>query len=550
MQQDLIGKRLGNYQIEQPLGRGGMALVYKAMDTTLKRPVAIKVIAPNLTEDRYQDRFEHEAQSIAALDHAHIVPVYYFGKSKALYYLAMKLIEGETLETLMSRYAKEGEFLPTADVLRMIEGVASALDYAHSKGVIHRDVKPSNIMLDSSGHAYLTDFGLALNVNRGSIGETFGTPHYISPEQATSSSSAVPQSDLYSLGVILYELFTGVVPFDDPSPMAIALHHITQAPPSPRALNPQLAPAVEQVILKALEKEPEARYQTGAKLVSALRTALRNTAKREPTPAPALPPLPAGMKAPAPRQISKRPLANEVKTLLEQRAKPKAAAPNKNQQPVPSAIPTDEKPTILPPVARPRRRLRPVLLFLLIIVIAGAGLMVAQPSLLPDLIGQVMAQSSQAPVALEGASTQSANEPTRPPVQALADATSAPGSGLAVRFIYDDYSFWWVNETQTQVLAERIRFARPDESARFWGGRWGSVYARLESRSCMRVTDRDNDVRMPRPESCTHMNADVTTNKGEVFWTGEGEFYVYWDDQRVATCTIGAGECTAALPVQ
>lgn len=546
MQQDLIGKRLGNYQIEQPLGRGGMALVYRAMDMTLKRPVAIKVMAPTLTEDRYQERFEHEAQSIAALDHGHIVPVYYFGKSKALYYLAMKLIEGETLETLMSRYAKQGEFLPTSDILHIIEGVASALDYAHSKGVIHRDVKPSNIMLDSSGHAYLTDFGLALNVNRGSVGETFGTAHYISPEQATSSSSAVPQSDLYSLGVVLYELFTGVVPFDDPSPMAIALHHITQPPPSPRALNPQLAPAIEQVILKALEKEPEARYQTGAKLVSALRTALRNT-KRDATSAAALPPLPAGMKAPTPRQVSNRPVASEVKTLLEQRAQPKPVESKKRAVP-PVALPTDEQPTILPPVARPRRKLRPILLCLLILAIGGGGLLIAQPSLISDLIAALPAQATDG-LSEPNSLLQPSSEPATPQ-QAIENTTSAPNTGLNVRFLYDDHSFWWVNDTQRQILAERIRFARPDESATFWGGRWGAIYARLEAKSCVRLTDRDDDIRMPRPEGCVHTNADITTNRGELFWTGEGEFYVYWDDQQVATCTIGAGECTASLPAQ
>jgi len=542
MQQDLIGKRLGNYQIEQPLGRGGMAFVYKAMDITLKRPVAIKVIAPNLTEDRYQDRFEHEAQSIATLDHPHIVPVYYFGKSRALYYLAMKLIEGETLETLINRYAKQGEFLPTADILRLMEGVTSALDYAHSKGVIHRDVKPSNIMLDSTGHAYLTDFGLALNINRGSMGETFGTPHYIAPEQATSSSSAVAQSDLYSLGVILYELFTGVVPFDDESPMVIALHHITQAPPAPRALNPQLAPAVEQVILKALEKEPEARYQTGAKLVTALRTALRSTAKRDP--APALPPLPAGMKVPAPRQISNRPLATEVRTLLEQRAQPIPPAPNQRAQPQP---PPNKKPMILLPATRPRRRLPTMLLFLLIVITAGAGLLLWQPSLLPELLGQA-GQSTSGQTGNEP--SQSSNEPSMLPVLILPESNNVSGNGLNVRFVYNDQSFWWINETQREMLVERIRFARPDDSAKFWGRRWGSIYSLVEAKSCVRVTDRDNDIRMPRPEDCGHMNADITTNRGEVFWTGEGEFYVYWDDQRVAVCAIAAGECRASLPGQ
>ncbi len=527
MQPDLVGKRLGNYQIEQPLGRGGMALVYKAMDTTLKRPAAIKVIAPDLTSQaRYHERFEHEAQSIAALDHPNIVPVYYFGKSRALYYLAMKFIEGETLETLITRYAKQGEFLPTVDILRVMEGVAAALDYAHTKGVIHRDVKPSNIMLDSSGHPYLTDFGLALNVQQGSIGEIFGTAHYIAPEQATSSSSAVPQSDLYSLGVILYELFTGVVPFDDPSPMAIALHHITQAPPSPRALNSQLAPAVEQVILKALEKQPEARYQSGAKLVTALRGALRSTTRLSPE-SPVLPLLPPGMKVPPPRHISDRPVAKEVQTLLQQRVKPKPPAPptGSSQPALPKtpaqllAVPKVAVPESDKVMPRPRRRPRLILLFLLALLMGGAAFVVLSQT----------ANTTGVPLALV--------------------ASTPAKEGLTVRFLYDANSFWWFNETPRQLQTDKLSLMRADESAKFLGRRWSAIYNRLDAKSCMRLSDRDAISYMPRPDGCVRVNADIVTNTGEIFWAGNGEFYVYWEGKRVGVCTNSVGECVVVLPI-
>src|SRR5215207_1462035 len=193
---NLIGTRLANYVIESALGHGGMAHVYRARDITLKRTVAIKVISPDLNmQGKYRERFEREAEAVAGLEHPNIVPVYYFGKEERLYYLAMKFIEGEDLAALMSRYHAAGEYLPVPDILSILEGVTQALDYAHASGVVHRDVKPSNILIDRQGHPYLTDFGLALNVRQGTIGEVFGTPHYIAPEQARSSADSVPQSD-------------------------------------------------------------------------------------------------------------------------------------------------------------------------------------------------------------------------------------------------------------------------------------------------------------------------------------------------------------------
>ncbi|MCU0499836.1 MAG: protein kinase, partial [Anaerolineae bacterium] len=314
---ELIGQQLGNYRIEQALGQGGMAQVYKALDVTLKRQAAIKVIAAGFSDqEKYRERFEREAQAIAALEHPNIVPVYYFGKSDTLYFIAMKFIEGEDLSVILNRYALAGEYLPTADILTIIGGIAEALDYAHRKGVIHRDIKPSNIMIDRDGRVYLTDFGLALNLNQGTLGDVFGTPHYISPEQAQSSASAVPQSDLYSLGVVLYELVTGVVPFDDPSPTAVALQHVTKPPISPRAFNSDLTPQLEAVILKALEKRPEARYQTGAELVDALRSAFQNIG----SPRQQLEiPLPAGFIPPPARRVSLRPVVAEVRASIAQR---------------------------------------------------------------------------------------------------------------------------------------------------------------------------------------------------------------------------------------
>ena len=277
MQKDpLIGQNLGNYHIERLLGRGGMAQVYYGWDINLDRPVAIKVIDVRYRESlAYAARFLREARTVAAWHHEHIVQIYYCsGEQEALHYFVMAYIEGMDLRELVAYYAAQGELLPYEDIITVGHSVASALDYAHSKGVIHRDVKPANVMIAADGRVVLTDFGLALDVYQGSLGEVVGSPHYLAPEQARSSAAAVPQSDLYSLGVILYELLTGAVPFDDPSSTTVAVQHITQAPPPPRALNPNLTPETEAVLLKALRKSPEDRYATGATLIEALEKTL------------------------------------------------------------------------------------------------------------------------------------------------------------------------------------------------------------------------------------------------------------------------------------
>lgn len=269
----LIGKKLGDYKIEALLGKGGMARVYKGYDENLDRYAAVKVIASEFAatvdEVEYTERFQREARAIARLRHPHIVGVYQFGQVDDLYYMAMIFLDGEDLRFRLRNYASQGERMPVQEVLKMTAEVADALDYAHDQGVIHRDIKPSNIMMTTRG-AVLTDFGLALSTAEGTMGDTFGSAHYIAPEQAVSSARAVPQSDLYSLGIVLYEALTGKVPFDDPSAMSVALKHLNEPPPPPKTLNPDLPGDLEQVVLKVLSKEPKDRYQSGQKLVEAL----------------------------------------------------------------------------------------------------------------------------------------------------------------------------------------------------------------------------------------------------------------------------------------
>lgn len=301
----LYGKQLDEYRLEDLLGRGGMARVYRALDVRLNRYVAIKVIdTPFRSDAAYLRRFEREAQAIGRLEHPNVVRLYRYGdvitdddagqdEPAHLLYMAMQYVQGATLAAVLDSYRRDGEFIPPEDALRISGEMAQALDYVHAQGIIHRDVKPSNILLSREGesssyHAMLTDFGLALLDPLGTRGETFGTPHYIAPEQARSSAKAVPQSDLYSLGVILYEMFTGQLPFNAQEAMEIALQHLHEAPPPPRAVRPELSPEVEAVILKALAKAPEQRYPTGQALHAALVDAV-SARPFEPAPRVSLP---------------------------------------------------------------------------------------------------------------------------------------------------------------------------------------------------------------------------------------------------------------------
>lgn len=288
----LLGQQLANFRLEEVIGRGGMATVYYGIDVKLNRPVAVKVIDARYRDNpAYAERFVRESQVVATWRHPNVLQVYYADDENELYYFVMEYIDGLDLRKLVDIYNDDGQLMPVEDVLRIGFAVADALDYAHARGVIHRDVKPSNVMVSYDGRVLLMDFGLALQITEGSMGEVFGTPHYMAPEQARRSADAVPASDLYSLGVLIYEMLTGSVPFDDTSPTSVAIQHITQPPPSPRTINPLLNQSTEDVILKALEKQPGDRYQTGHELMDALKSALDE--ESEEFLASALPPIPA-----------------------------------------------------------------------------------------------------------------------------------------------------------------------------------------------------------------------------------------------------------------
>jgi serine/threonine protein kinase len=277
---DLVGQVIGPYQVLDKIGQGGMATVYRGFHAELDRQVAIKVLAGALpTTPELVQRFQREARTIAALRHPNVVQVYDFGPLGDTYYLAMEYIEGSDLAAEMRRRREAGQPFSPNEILHLLGQVAEALDYAHTQGVIHRDVKPGNVLLTASGQPILTDFGLAtLRRTRATLITTIGqnvlgTPEYTAPEQALDAQAANPQSDIYSLGCILYELVTGHLPFEGDSALSIALMVISSDPMPPRAHVPDLPAAVERVILCALDKEPKRRFVTARAMVEALRRA-------------------------------------------------------------------------------------------------------------------------------------------------------------------------------------------------------------------------------------------------------------------------------------
>lgn len=293
VEQNLVGKKLGDYILREKLTSGGMAHIYLGDDEKLQRRAAIKILTPDMSGDDtiLRERFEREARAVAQLEHDSIVPIYQFGEEGTLYFIAMRYIEGNDLADEMKKYKEREELMPVARLIGILAQVAGALDHAHKRGIIHRDVKPSNILLRSpqadrkGDKAVLTDFGLVLweDVDK-TLGTAFGTPRYISPEQATDSQSALPQSDVYSLAVIVYEILTGEVLFKGNTPMEVALSHITELPKPPRAHNPDIPVEAQREILKALQKDAGKRHSTATKFIESLKEAynLNDTGTKPP----------------------------------------------------------------------------------------------------------------------------------------------------------------------------------------------------------------------------------------------------------------------------
>jgi serine/threonine protein kinase len=581
----LLGHQVGNFRLERVIGRGGMGQVYYGWDVKLQRPVAIKVIDLRFRNNpAYAQRFVREAQAVATWRHENIAQVYYADEQDDLYYFAMEYVDGMDLAQLLSNYADKGELVPQADVIRIGRALANALDYAHARDVVHRDVKPSNVIVARDDRVVLTDFGLAMDVQEGSMGEVFGTAHYMAPEQARRSSGAVPLSDLYSLGIILYEMLTGMVPFDDPSPTAVAIQHITQPPPAPRSLNPELNPETEAVLLKALSKSPHDRYQTGNQLIVALENALHSSQK----PVGPLPPVPAGM------QVEPRHVPSEETTIEE----------SAFHTPVPPTIPPAINLLAPETVHVQRQSTKPRHISVLWLTVGGGILFlvvtISLASLLFASLSSSLFQTSPPPANTEivpehqtpvPATDAQTTEPSLPlantftPSEVIV-ATETPDSAIlhpeastpnlpdslptvkypnGKRFMlyYNDNSLYFLNLSDNNIPINWVAFERLSDVGiplnRFNGSRWREYYPESKPGWCMALEILDSPPHLDPPE-CGHDGyflswRSPTRDDPTVFWTtqeGSHQFRVLWreggNDEEVARCEIGAGVCEVFLP--
>ncbi len=581
MKDPIIGQQLANFRVERLLGQGGMATVYVGQDVKLQRAVAIKVIDKRYKGDAaLAQRFVNEARMMAKWRHENIIQIYYADDAQGYSYYVMEYVDGQDLSTVMSVYADEGTLMSIADVLRIGNAIANALDYAHRQGVIHRDIKPSNVLIAKDGRVMLGDFGMALEVREGSMGNIFGTPHYISPEQARRSADAVPQSDLYSLGVILYEMLTGAVPFNDPSPASIALQHISEPPPPPRSINPDLPPAVEVVILKALEKDPQNRYQTGAKLMAALSEAFKSTGS---TPKIALPPLPVNAPTIRRSDIS-----------ISQIAKREA----------PKIKPAPHYPMVvgeLPPTVRASSRFQPKRSWLfgfLLLLLLGFGYwyyaqyglptfqlppppaltatpvptltltVTAAPETPTQLILPAPSLSPSATATQTAAPTESlptfTAEPSLTPTLPAAIPTIKYPKGNQFTLFWNETSLHVLNRSRETRSFSGFAFERLDADGeatlgRFPGSLWNNAnFKYIPAKYCASIKIyKDEDPPYIDPSDCHGGYVGIVQPRRDpedehlVFWDPRGDttqFRVLWLDEEIARCEIGAGTCDVFVP--
>lgn len=291
----LIGSTLGKYRLVARLGRGGMAEVYKAFQPGMNRYVSVKVLHTHMVDDKnFVGRFEREALAVGKLRHPNIVQAFDFDREGDLYFLAMEFIDGPTLKEELEARQAAGKLYTLKEIARIFNALCSAIDYAHTRGMIHRDLKPANVMINPEGQVVLTDFGIARIMGSTTYTQTgvlSGTPYYMSPEQGQGHHGD-ERSDIYSLGVMLYEVVTGAVPYDADTPLMVIMKHIHEAVPPPSRVVPNLPRAVEQVILKAMSKKPEDRYQRAGEMAAALREATGLASEELYLPLPTIAPRP------------------------------------------------------------------------------------------------------------------------------------------------------------------------------------------------------------------------------------------------------------------
>lgn len=524
MSASLVGKQLGDYKLNSILASGGMARIYRAVDLKLQREVAVKVLTPEQVESdpTLAERFEREARAVAHLEHENIIPIYRYGVQDNLHYLTMKLIDGEDLADEMNRLRGQFKLMEPKRMLHIMGQIASALDYAHQHNVIHRDIKPSNILIEKSGKAILTDFGLVLRLEIDkTMGTAFGTPRYIAPEQALASEKAVPQSDIYSMAVIVFEILTGSMLFKADTAMQIALAHIGERPPQPRIVNPDIPLAVEIEVLRALEKKPAKRHKTATQFVNALREAYGEDVENSRTD------MPEAVKSHTP--VFK---PGEVAAFQEDARKPIIN------------ISMPDEPTIAgnvenrPATGRGRQPFGMLIgVVLALVVIVGAGLVFA---------GGNLSEPNPTAAATAGVSPTMATD--EPIVQQVAGTEGS----MPLTVYYDFNVLALRNNGEVTIDVGQLRVARADGSDPLDGSSiTGQV---LEPGECVVVMLQGHPVETPEDWNCATVRNQIQRQTSGLFWrtTADSNAFIitYAGETRQSCVTVGRGgveSCTTTL---
>jgi serine/threonine-protein kinase len=554
---NLIGKKLGDYVLRRKLATGGMSYIYIGEDEKLERKAAIKILTPDMQRGDaiLSARFEREARAIAALEHDSIIPIYQFGQYLDMYFLAMRYIEGRDLAGEIQVQRAQGKLLDVHRAFYILEQVAGALDYAHEHGIIHRDVKPSNVLLGANDRAYLSDFGLVLwQKVEASIGTAFGTPRYISPEQATDSTTVVPQSDIYSLAVMMYEILTGAQLFEGPHPVEVALAHVTRPPTPPRAHNPAIPQAAQDELLRALSKNPADRHQTALDFMTAMKQAYADAAT---SPTPVLGGEKSDSGTPLLSERERRSLLNDSATA--------AAGPS-----VPAPRTTNPELVIGPDTGlAPRRNV-------ISYVLAGVVVLAAVVVLLSSLGGgspdpaqpatstpplPTIAQLNPAGDPVAAAATATVTLPATPDSPAATDspatlppatdspanaATPLPGVGgpVALRLYYTPTAFALVNTTgQTLVISDLVLTGLTGDAEDAFRNS-GSLGTTLLPGGCLLIFSARSDGTVPPEWGCDSSASQTTLSSDKLFWFAntreDTQFAVQDGPTTIATCaTIG-----------
>ena len=571
----LVGQQVANFRIDKLVKDGTLSRIYHGRDVIQRRPVAVKIIDAHQAQDNvYLERFLREARGMmSAWWHQHITRIYYAAKRDGRYITVMEYVDGPNLREMVLEYAADRELLPVDDVVRIGRAISEALAYAHQHGVVHRDVKPSNVLMCVDGRILLTDFGLAPPVLLKDDAQIYGTPAYISPEQIASSRGLDVRADLYSLAVVMYELLVGQRPFSGEDNDAVLQQHLTVMPLAPSVVNPQLSRDVDAVLLKALSKSPDKRYQSGFEFIAALEEAL-GASMALLTEDDEMPPLPAVMQEDkvAVPAVSQTSVVDKIASQLE--------------------MPTGEFEAVKLEKRRRAIGCRPLMigLFVLILVIVGVYVFQfftgSEGMSTPTAVAVVPATVTTAPetavpmptiisatvimvvTSLPPTSTDTPQptvtpslEPTEtatlvPPTATSSPTQTPPFTGAPIHFHYSRYSFYMLNPASEPIQASSVSFQAVDIDGQstgqsFRGRDWSAIYPDLETGRCNAIEIMDAPGWL-RPPECQAYNVTITPLiTYDAFWqedAGIDSFRVFWNGRDIGTCPVVTGLCVLQLP--